>query len=279
MKIFLFPGQGTQKAGMERLLLAAYPDLAYIYNIGSEILGYDLRGLTDEDLTHTKYAQPAIFACSVTSFKSREAMGDIAFKPFAVAGHSLGEFSAMVASEVLTLEDGFKVIKARAEAMEKCAEQTKGAMVAVLKLPVETIETVCNETEGFVTIANYNSDNQTVIAGEVAAVNLASEKLKELKGRCVPLKTAGAFHTKLMQPAADEYLTKIDNITFNNPTCEFYSNVTGKKLSDFTDFKALTAKHIVSPVRFAQEVKAFKKDGCDEFFECEPSGVLTKLIQ
>jgi [acyl-carrier-protein] S-malonyltransferase len=282
MKVFLFPGQGTQKAGMHRLLLATFPDLSYVYDIAEQILGYDLRELTDEDLAHTKYAQPAIMACSLVSFFSKRNMGSISFKDFCVAGHSLGEFPAMVAAEILTLEDGFRVIKARAEAMEKCAAAVKGSMAAILKLTPDVIENVCEKFQKqghFVAVANYNSPLQTVISGEEESVKLACEEFKTMGGRAMPLKTAGAFHTKLMQPAAEEFAKAIEKIEFSEPICAFYSNVTGSEVTHFSDFKPLSVKHIVSPVRFTNEIYAMEKIGADNFIELDPGRVLTGLIE
>jgi [acyl-carrier-protein] S-malonyltransferase len=282
MKVFLFPGQGTQKAGMHTLLLNAFSDLSYVYDTAEQILGYDLRELTDEDLAHTKYAQPAIMACSLVSFFSKVNMGSVSFREYCVAGHSLGEFPAMVAAEILSIEDGFRVIKARAEAMEKCAAAAKGSMAAILKLTPDVIENVCENLQNqgkFVAVANYNSPLQTVISGEEESVKLAGEELKNLGGRVMPLKTAGAFHTKLMQPAAEEFAKALENIKFSEPSCAFYSNVTGGLLQDFSDFKHLATKHIVSPVRFTDEIYAMEKNGAEDFIELDPGRVLTGLVE
>ncbi|GHU53142.1 malonyl CoA-acyl carrier protein transacylase [Clostridia bacterium] len=279
MKILLFPGQGTQKPNMHEMLLSAFPDMKWLYDTAQKVLGYDLRELTEENLTHTLFAQPAIMACSLLSFFTKKNLGHIAFKSFGVAGHSLGEYSAMVASEMLSAEDGFRVINYRAQAMEKCASRVGGVMVAVLKLKSEIIEFVVDKIEeGFVAVANYNSPLQTVIAGEKKAVDVACEKLKALGGRIVPLKTEGAFHTKLMQPAADEFAEAIKDISFEPPICPFYSNVTGGRLIDFSNFKELMSRHIVSPVRFLDEIQLWKAKDVTEFEECEPGKILTGLV-
>ena len=176
----------------------------------------------------------------------------------AVAGHSLGEYAAMVASGMLSLEDGFRVIKARSEAMDAAAKAADGAMCAILKLAPAEVERICQETEGYVIPANYNSSVQTVIAGDRDAVEKAAAACAALKARAVPLAVASAFHTKLMQPAADTFYKAIQNVKFSAPTVPFYSNVLGAVRTDFSDMPKALAEHIVSPVRFTDELAAMQ---------------------
>ena len=197
----------------------------------------------------------------------------------AVAGHSLGEYAAMVAAGMLSLEDGFRVIKARSEAMDAAAQQADGAMCAIMKLKPEEVEEICAATEGYVVPANYNSSVQTVIAGDKAAVEAAAATCKEKKARAIPLAVASAFHTKLMQPAADAFYEAIQGVSFQKPQVRFYSNVLGTELTDFSDMPTLLAKHIVSPVRFTQELAQMQADGADTFIEFGPKAVLTGLVK
>lgn len=280
MTISLFSGQGSQYTGMGIDLLNADPSLGFIYDAASDILGFDLKNvITESDaetLSRTIYAQPAIMATSLVCLEAAKKRG---FEFGAAAGHSLGEYAAMVASKMLSLEDGFRVIKARAAAMDKAAQNTEGAMCAILKLSAEEVEKLCEETDGYVVPANYNSTIQTVIAGEKAAVAAAAEAATSKRARAVPLAVASAFHTKLMQPAADEFYEEVKNVKFNAPNIKFYSNVLGTELTDFSDMPALLAKHIVSPVRFTSELAAMQCDGFDNFVEFGPKNVLTGLVK
>ena len=197
----------------------------------------------------------------------------------AVAGHSLGEYAAMVAAGMLSLEDGFRVIKARAEAMDAAAKAADGAMCAILKLAPAEVEQICAETEGYVVPANYNSSVQTVIAGDRDAVEKAAAACAAKKARAVPLAVASAFHTKLMQPAADAFYAAIQNVTFAAPKVPFYSNVLGAVRTDFSDMPKALAEHIVSPVRFTDELAAMQAAGIDTFVEFGPKNVLTGLVK
>ena len=280
MTISLFSGQGSQYTGMGMDILSPDSSLGFIYECASDILGFDLKKIISESdaetLSRTIYAQPAIMATSLICLEAAKKRG---FEYGGVAGHSLGEYAAMVAADMLSLEDGFRVIKARAAAMDKAAQNSEGAMCAILKLSAEEVEKLCEETEGYVVPANYNSTIQTVIAGEKAAVAAAAEAAAAKRARAVPLAVASAFHTKIMQGAADEFLETVKGITFNAPKVKFYSNVLGAELTDFSDMPSLLAKHIVSPVRFTAELAAMQADGFDNFVEFGPKNVLTGLVK
>ncbi len=280
MTAFLFSGQGSQYPGMGKELLEANAEFECIFEKAQEILGYDLKKVmfegTEEELSQTCNSQPAIMAMSLLCFEVAK-KNNIEFN--AVAGHSLGEYAAMVASGMLSVEDGFKVIKARANAMDKAGKETEGAMYAILKLAPEEIERVCKETEGYVVPVNYNSPAQTVIAGEKEACEKAVEKFTEMKARVAQLKVSAAFHSKLMQKASEEFYEAIKDITFNAPDVPFYSNVLGTELTDFSDMPTLLAKHMVSPVRFTSELDAMTKAGIDKFIELGPNKVLTGLVK
>jgi [acyl-carrier-protein] S-malonyltransferase len=194
----------------------------------------------------------------------------------AVAGHSLGEYAAMVASGMLSLEDGFRVIKARAEAMDKAKG---GLMYAILRVSVEDITKVCEETEGYVVPVNYNSPVQTVIAGEDAAVLSAVETLSAMKARCVRLNVSSAFHSDIMKPCAEEFYESIQGVAFGEPSVRFYSNVLGKELTDYGDVPSLLKRHMVSAVHFTDELYAMQADGFDTFVELGSGKVLTGLVK
>lgn len=280
MNAFLFSGQGSQYIGMGKELLTNYPEFSFIFDTASDILGFDLKKVTFEDdegqLDKTINTQPAIMATSLLCLNVA-IKNEISFD--AVAGHSLGEYAAMVASEILTLEEGFRVIKARAMAMDRVATESNGAMAAVLKLSAEKVEEICGKVSGYVIPVNYNSPVQTVIAGESRAVAVATERLTKEGARVMPLKVASAFHSKLMQSAADEFYAKIKNINFKKPSKAFFSNVIGGELTDFSDMPSLLAKHIVSPVRFTSELNAMADFGIDTFIELGPNKVLTGLVK
>ncbi len=282
MTTALFSGQGSQYQGMGKSLVEADSSLEKIYEAGSDILGWDLKRMCleapAEELGETVHSQPAIMATSIIALEAAKKKG---FEFEAVAGHSLGEYAAMYASDVLSLEDAFKIIKLRAEAMDKAAKSSDGSMAAILKIAPEKVEEVCAEIEGYVVPVNYNSPVQTVIAGEKEAVANACEKFAELKARAVPLAVASAFHSKIMQPAADEFASKVNElgITFNKPSVKFYSNVLGTELTDFSDMPSLLTKHIISPVKFTSELAEMEKAGFTKFVEFGPGKVLTGLVK
>ncbi len=278
--MFLFSGQGSQYVGMAKELCDKYSNAKKIFETANEILGYDLSEVTfngpAEELNKTVNSQPAIMACSLCALEAVKSEG-VTFD--GVAGHSLGEYAAMVASGMLSLDDGFKVIKARAEAMQKAAEANKGAMCAIIGLSAEEIEKTCEEIDGYVVPVNYNSTVQTVVAGDIDAVDRAISEFTEKKARCMKLNVASAFHSKLMQSAADEFYDKIKDVKFNEPKVEFYSNVLGGKLTDFSDMPALLAKHIVSPVKFTSELAQMDEAGYENYIELGPNKVLTGLVK
>lgn len=278
--VFLFSGQGSQYVGMAAELCENFESARKTFDTASEVLGYDLFDIvkngTEETLGLTKHSQPAIMATSLAAFEAAKQQG---FEFAGVAGHSLGEYAAMAASGVVSLEDGFKLIKARAEAMQKAAEQNSGSMYAIIGLPAEEVEKVCEQVDGYVVPVNYNSSVQTVIAGETEAAEKAAEVFTGMKKRAIKLNVASAFHSKLMQSAADEFIKTAETISFNQPTVEFYSNVYGDILTDFSDMPVLLAKHIVSPVYFTKELELMQKNGYVNFVELGPNKVLTGLVK
>ena len=277
MNAFLFAGQGSQYVGMGKALLEANPEFSYLYDIASEVLGKDMKDICFnselEELSKTVNSQPAIMLTSLLCFEVAKKNG-ITFD--GVAGHSLGEYASMVASGMLSLEDGFKVIKARAEAMDKAKG---GLMYAILKVSVEDITKVCQDTEGYVVPVNYNSPVQTVIAGENDAVLKAVDTLTSMKARCVKLNVSSAFHSDIMKPCAEEFYNSIKDVEFKNPTIKFYSNVLGKELTDFSDMPSLLKQHMISAVHFTDELNCMANDGFDTFIELGPNKVLTGLVK
>ena len=278
--MFLFSGQGSQYVGMAKELCEKYPAAKAVFDKGSEVLGYDIAeiafGGPEEELNKTVNSQPAIMACSLAAFEAAKAEG-IGFD--GAAGHSLGEYAAMVAAGVVTLEDGFRLIKARAAAMQKAAENAGGAMYAIIGPDAAEVERVCKEIEGYVVPVNYNSAVQTVIAGETAACEAAAARFAEMKKKAIRLNVASAFHSKLMQPAADEFISAAKEIEFRPACKQFYSNVLGTELTDFSNMPELLAKHIVSPVRFTSELAEMDKAGYENYIELGPNKVLTGLVK
>lgn len=279
MTIALFSGQGSQQVGMGKDF-SEIPELKSIIETGSEVLGRDIMSilteLTKEELSLTINAQPAIMTVSLMALRASEMKG---FTFDGVAGHSLGEYSAMQASGMITLEDAFRLIKARSEAMHEAELNHKGTMTAVMKICPETVAEVCKKAKNYVSAVNYNSPLQTVIAGTPEGVAEVSEIFREMKARVVPLNVAGAFHSKLMQSASEKFYETAKTITFKAPEVKYYSNVTGGELTDFSDMPSLLAKHIVSPVRFSAELIAMGDDGADRFVEFGAGKTLSGLVK
>ena len=278
-KAYVFPGQGAQFVGMGKDLYESNALAKELFDKANEILGYSITDImfngTDEDLKQTKVTQPAVFLHSVISALC---LGD-EFKPDMVAGHSLGEFSALVACGCLSFEDGLRLVYARAMAMQACCEKVPGTMAAIINLPDETIEKVCSEIEGVVVPVNYNSPGQVVISGEVSAVDVACVKLKEAGAkRALPLPVGGAYHSPLMEPAAVELAAAIEKASFNVPVCPIYQNVNAKPYTDPELIKKNLLAQLTAPVRWTQTVINMIGDGMDEFQECGPGQVLTGLI-
>ena len=282
MKAFVFPGQGAQFVGMGKDLYETNALAKKYFDRADEILGFKITEImftgTDEQLKETKVTQPAVFLHSVIQALC---LGD-SFNPAMVAGHSLGEFSALVASGALDFEDGLKLVASRANAMQKACEINSGTMAAIIGLPDEKVEEICASvsSEGDIVVAaNYNCPGQLVISGNVNAVNAACEKLKEAGAkRALPLKVSGAFHSPLMQPAKDELQAAIEKTTFKSPKCPVYQNVDAKPHTDAEEIKLNLIAQLTSPVRWTASVQTMIHDGADDFTECGPGKALQGMI-
>ena len=282
MKAYVFPGQGAQFVGMGKDLYDNNPLAKEMFEKANEVLGFRITDLmfagTDEDLRQTKVTQPAIFLHSVILAKT---LGD-QFQPDMTAGHSLGEFSALVAAGALNFEDGLKLVYARAMAMQKACEAAPSTMAAIVGLDDATIENVCTEinTENNVVVpANYNCPGQLVISGNVEAVKAACEKLKAAGAkRALLLPVGGAFHSPLMQPAKDELQAAIEATTFNTPKCAVYQNVDAQAHTDAEEIKANLIAQLTASVRWTQEVQNMIAAGATDFTECGPGKVLQGMI-
>jgi [acyl-carrier-protein] S-malonyltransferase len=281
MKAFVFPGQGAQFSGMGKNLYEQSAQAKELFEKANEILGFRITDImfegSDEDLRQTKVTQPAIFLHSVILAKT---LGE-EFKPEMVAGHSLGEFSALVAAGALSFEDGLKLVHQRALAMQKACEARPSTMAAILGLPDETIEAVCASITGEVVVpANYNCPGQIVISGSNEGIDQACQKLTEAGAkRALKLSVGGAFHSPLMEPARLELAAAIENTPFSAPICPIYQNVNAKPQTDPAIIKANLVDQLTSPVRWTQSVLAMVADGADDFTELGPGAVLQGLIK
>ena len=278
MKAYVFPGQGSQFTGMAKDLYDNSPVAHEMLERANEILGFRITDImfegSAEELKQTKVTQPAIFLHSTVMAKC---LPD--FAPDMVAGHSLGEFSALVAAGAMDFEDGLRLVAIRAGAMQKACEQNPGAMAAVIALDAARIEEICAGCEGIVVPANYNCEGQIVISGEKAAVEAACVKMKEAGAkRALMLPVGGAFHSPLMEPAREELAKGIENTVFNTPVCPVYQNVTALPSTDPETIKANLLAQLTAPVRWTQSVRNMAADGATEFVELGPGNVLKGLI-
>ena len=278
MKAYVFPGQGAQFSGMGAELYNSNPKAKEMFEKANEILGFSITDImfngTAEQLKETKVTQPAVFLHSVVMAACLPE-----FNPDMVAGHSLGEFSALVASGAVSFEDGLKLVSQRAQAMQKACEIQPSTMAAILNLDHKIIEAVCNEVDGTVVAANYNCKGQGVISGEIEAGNTACEKLKEAGAkRALILPVGGAFHSPLMDPARVELAKAIENTEFKEPVCPVYQNVSAEPNTDPNVIKDNLLVQLTAPVLWTQSVENMVKDGAKEFVEVGPGKVLQGLI-
>ena len=286
-KAFVFPGQGAQFVGMGKVLYDENPLAKELFEKANDILGFRITDImfegTDEELKQTKVTQPAVFLHSVISALCATPANDPEENtPQMVAGHSLGEFSALVVAGALSFEDGLRLVYARAMAMQKACEAIPSTMAAIIGLDDEKVEEICasiNRDDHVVVCANYNNPGQLVISGNIEAINEACAQLKEAGARrALPLKVGGAFHSPLMQPAKDELQQAIEQTEFHEPLWPVYQNVDGKPHTEPEDIKQNLIAQLTSPVRWAQCVQAMIADGADDFTECGPGKALQGMI-
>lgn len=280
MKAYVFPGQGAQFTGMGKDLYENSQLAKDLFEKANDILGFKITDImfegTPEQLKETKVTQPAIFLHSVILAKTLGAD----FKPEMTAGHSLGEFSALVATGALSFEDGLRLVSKRALAMQKACEITPSTMAAVLGLEDQVVEDVCKNIDGIVVAANYNCPGQLVISGETDAVERACEAMKEAGAkRALLLPVGGAFHSPLMEPAREELAAAIENTQFSAPMCPIYQNVTASAVSDPDQIKKNLITQLTAPVRWTQSVQQMVQDGATEFIEVGPGNVLQGLVK
>ena len=279
MQVYIFPGQGAQFPGMGKELYEASDVAKERFVQANKILGFNIKdimfGEDAEALKQTQVTQPAIFLHSVIL---SELMGD-GFQPKAVAGHSLGEFSALVAAKALSFEDGLKLVHQRALAMQEACDEIPGTMAAVLGLEDQVIEDICAKTEGIVVAANYNCPGQLVISGEKSAIESACEALKEAGARrALPLPVGGAFHSPLMEPAKTKLAAAIEATNIVSPICPVYQNVVAKGITDATEIKTNLIAQLTAPVKWTQSVQQLLADGATHFTEVGPGKVLQGLV-
>lgn len=281
MKAYIFPGQGSQFTGMAKDIYERSEEAKQLFERANEVLGFRITDImfegTDEELKQTKVTQPAIFLHSVILAKT---LGEN-FQPQMVAGHSLGEFSALTAIGVLGFEDGLTLVSKRAQAMQKACEATPSTMAAILGLEDEVVEKICAEiTEEVVVPANYNSPGQLVISGSLKGIELACEKLKAAGAkRALVLNVGGAFHSPLMQPAKDELQQAIESTMFNTPPCPVYQNVSATPIANASHIKANLILQLTAPVLWTQTMKQMLNDGATSFTEVGPGAVLQGLVK
>ena len=280
MKAYIFPGQGAQFSGMGKDLFENSKTAYELFNNANEILGFKISDVmfngSTEDLKQTSVTQPAIFLHSVILAMSKE--NEIS--PEMVAGHSLGEFSALVINKSISFEDGLKLVSIRANAMQKACENNPGTMAAVLGLEDKIVENVCSEVKGTVVAANYNCPGQLVISGELNAIELACEKLKEIGARrALVLTVGGAFHSPLMEEAKRELENAINETVFSNPICPIYQNVSGLPYSSEIEIKENLISQLTSPVKWTHSINQMVEDGAKEFIEVGPGRVLQGLVR
>lgn len=280
MKAYVFPGQGAQFSGMGKDLYESSPEAKALMDKANDILGFRITDImfngTDEDLRATKVTQPAIFIHSVALALCTPGLE----APDMVGGHSLGEFSALVAAGAVSFEDALKLVAVRANEMQKCCEKVPGTMAAIIGLPTEKVEEICDGIEGIVIPANYNCDGQIVISGEKEAVLAACEACKQAGAkRALPLAVSGAFHSPLMEPARAELAKAIEATEVRAPRCPIYQNVTAQPETDPVRIKENLLKQLTSPVRWTQSVKNMLADGATEFTELGPGTVLQGLVK
>jgi [acyl-carrier-protein] S-malonyltransferase len=279
MKAFIFPGQGAQFSGMGKDIYDANPKAKALFDNADQILGFDISrimfSVSADELKQTNVTQPAIFIHSVAIALSQEAQS-----PDMVAGHSLGEFSSLVANKTLSFEDALKLVSKRAQAMQKACELNPSTMAAILGLDDKIVEDICASIDEVVVAANYNCPGQLVISGSMKGIEIACEKLKAAGAkRALPLQVGGAFHSPLMEPAREELAAAIDATHFDSPICPVYQNVNGLPSTNVSEIKKNLISQLTAPVRWTQSVQNMTKDGATIFIESGPGKVLQGLVK